>query len=85
MGGFTFVSLVGTEDWVARTSFLDIVSVLQVAYLPGTNQRTKPSDERSASSVGYASDLEACIATSFMLTLPSVVSAKATETIAVSF
>jgi hypothetical protein len=38
MAVFTFVSLVGIEDWVARkqvssspTLFLDIVSVLQVA------------------------------------------------------
>jgi hypothetical protein len=38
MAEFTFVSLVGIEDWVARkqvssspTLFLDIVSVLQVA------------------------------------------------------
>jgi hypothetical protein len=38
MGRFTFVSLVGAKDWVARnqvssipTLFLDIVSVLQVA------------------------------------------------------
>jgi hypothetical protein len=91
MGGFTFMSLVGTEDWVARskvssspTLFLDIVSVLQVVYLPGTNQRAQLSDERSASSVSYANYLEACIAKSLKLTLPSVVSRKANKTFTVS-
>jgi hypothetical protein len=34
--------------------------------------------------VSYASDLEACVATSFKLTLPSVLFRKATETIVVS-
>jgi hypothetical protein len=76
-----FVSLVGTEEWVARnevftspTLFLDIVSVLQVLYLHGTDQSIQLSHERSASLVDHASDLEPCIATSFKLTLPSVIS-----------
>ena len=52
-----FVSLVGTEDWVARNQvssspalFLDIVLVVQVAYLQSTNQRIQLADKRS---VGY--------------------------------
>jgi hypothetical protein len=59
--GTNFVSLVGTEDWVARnqvssssTFFLDIVSVLEVAYLHITDQRIQLPDKRSASLVGYA-------------------------------
>lgn len=37
----------------------DVVSVVQVAYLHGTDQRTQLSKERSASLVGYNSTLEA--------------------------
>ena len=60
------------------------MSFLQVVYLHATDQRTHLSDERSASLIGYASDQEASIATSFKLTLPSVFIGKVTEAIAVS-
>jgi hypothetical protein len=47
IGGFLFVSRVGTEDWVVKnqvssstTLFLDVVSILQVAYSNCTDQRT---------------------------------------------
>jgi hypothetical protein len=43
-----------------------------VAYLHGTDQRILLADERSASLVGYASVLDAGIATSYKLMLPSV-------------
>jgi hypothetical protein len=67
----------------SSTFFLDIVSVLQVAYRHGADQRTELSDKRSPSLADYASDLEVCIATSFKLTLPSIFSGRATETSAV--
>jgi hypothetical protein len=48
MGGFLFVSRVGTDDWVVKnqvssstTLYLDIVSILQVAYSNCTDQRTQ--------------------------------------------
>jgi hypothetical protein len=48
MGGFLFLSRVGTEDWVVKnqvssstTLFLDVVSILQVAYSKCTDQRTQ--------------------------------------------
>jgi hypothetical protein len=59
MAGINFVSLVETDDWVARKQvsnapalFLDIVSVLQVAYLHRTNQRIQLANERCATLVG---------------------------------
>jgi hypothetical protein len=64
--------------------FLDTVSVLQVAYLHSSDQRIQLADKRSASLVGYGSALDAGIAMSYKLTLPSVLSGRATETIAVS-
>jgi hypothetical protein len=48
IGGVLFVLRVGTEDWVVKnqvssstTLFLDVVSILQVAYSNCTDQRTQ--------------------------------------------
>jgi hypothetical protein len=65
MAGINFV-VAKNQDPTSPTLFLDILSVLQVAYLHGTGQRTQLADEKSASLVCYASVLEAGIATSYI-------------------
>jgi hypothetical protein len=88
MAGIQFVSLVGTADWVqvanVPTMYLDIVSLLRVAYLHSSDGRPQLADEKSAAQVGYASVLDAGISTSYKLVLPSVFAGKLTVTMTVS-
>jgi hypothetical protein len=91
MARIQFASLVGTADWVATnqvanvpTMYLDIVSLLRVAYLHSSDGRPQLADEKSAAQVGYASVLDAGISTSYKLVLPSVFAGKLTETMTVS-
>jgi hypothetical protein len=91
IAGIKFLSLVGTADWVAEhqganvpTLFLDIVSLLQVAYSYSTDGRTQLADEKSAAQVGYLSVPDAAISNSYKMALPGVFAGKATETLTVS-
>jgi hypothetical protein len=87
--GVEFVSLISVEEWVAQNQvvqglmmFLDIVSLLQLAYAGGQGaQQATLAYERSASQVGYRSSMEATIATSFGCVLPSIFMGKAVESI----
>jgi hypothetical protein len=89
VAGVEFVSPISVEEWVAQNQvvqgpmmFLDVVSLLQLAYAAGQgDQQATLAYERSASQVGYRSSMEATIATSFGCVLPSIFTGKAVENI----